>query len=162
MPGEMRAIVRGVDIAEAALARMERQIDVASLKALKSCQALAKKYVKSGMRGRPRWDHRGKNPARGLRGVSLNLTPHHVSKGGGPGQLTGALFKGVGGVRKPKIDPLTGTVAGGVGAGGEVQNNYKRQVEAQYPYLQPGVAKAQPQMGAVWAAAWERATSKWD
>jgi hypothetical protein len=158
--GELRVVVRGVKQAEAAIAAMERQIDVASLKALKSCQALAKTAIKSQMRGRPRWDHRGKSSRTGPT-VSLNLNPHHVSKGGGPGRLTGRLSGGIGGVRKPKIDPLTGTVSGGVGAGGKLQNLYKRQVEASYPYLRPGIAKATPKMTAVWVAAWGRATSKW-
>jgi hypothetical protein len=156
----MRAVVRGVKEAEAAIVKMERQIDVASLKALRACQALAKRSIKTGMRGRPRWDHRGKSSRTGPT-VSLDLSPHRVTKGGGPGRLTGRLSGGIGGVRRPKIDPLTGSVQGGVGAGGKLQNLYKRQVEQSYPYMRPGIAKATPKMTAIWVAAWGRATSKW-
>ncbi|HWU23267.1 MAG TPA: hypothetical protein VN088_17140 [Nocardioides sp.] len=149
-------VVRGTKQVRADLTRMDRQIDLATLRALKATQALAKKSIRSGMRGRPRWDHRG-NSARTGPTVSLNLTPHHVAKGGGPGRLTGTLTRGVGGVRKPKPLP-GGGFQGGVGVGGGVRNLYKKRIEGRYPYVQPGVRKAEPKMAAVWAASWQRAT----
>lgn len=148
--------VRGVRRAEAALTAMDRRIDLATLKALKATQQLAKTSIRSGMRGRPRWDHRGRSARTGA-AVKLNLSPHHAAKGGGPGRLTGKLVKGVGGVRRPKPLP-GGGFQGGVGVGGGVRNLYKKRLEGQYPYVRPGIRKAEPKMAAVWSAAWGRAT----
>ena len=159
--GDLRAVVHGVREAEAAIIKTERRIDLASLKALKTCQGLAKRAIKAGMRGRPRWDHRGASSRTGD-AVNLDLSPHHVTRSGGPGRMTGTLQRGVGGVRRPKVDPITGTVAGGVGVGGGVRNLYKKRLEAQFPYVKPGLDKAMPGMATVWAAAWSRATAKWD
>jgi hypothetical protein len=134
---------------------MDRQIDVATIRALKATQGLAKKSIRSRMRGRPRWDHRGKSARTGPT-VKLNLSPHVVAKGGGPGRLTGKLARGVGGVRRPKPLP-GGGFAGGVGVGGGVRNLYKKRQEAQYPYVRPGLRKAEPKMAAVWQVHWGRA-----
>lgn len=162
MPGEMRAVVRGTKEVRASLVRMDRQIDLATLKALKACQGLTKKAIKSGLRGRPRWDHRGRSSRTGDT-VSLNLNPHHVSKSGGPGRLTGALSKAIRSDKRPR--PLPGGGFNGVvmaGSRGGPQNLYKGRLEAAYPYFKPGVDKATPAMAAIWTAAWGRATSKWD
>lgn len=149
--------VRGTKEVRTALTRLDREIDLATVRALKATQALAKKSIRSGLRGRPRWDHRGKSSRTGPT-VSLDLTPHHVSKGGGPGRLTGTLSRGVGGVRRPKPLP-GGGFQGGVGVGGGVRNLYKKRLEGKYPYVQPGVRKAEPKMAAVWQTNWRRATS---
>jgi hypothetical protein len=156
VPDELRVVVRGVKEAEAAVQRMDRQIDLATLRALKATQALAKKSIRGGMRGRPRWDHRGRSSRTGDT-VSLGLSPHHVTKSGGPGRLTGKLYRGVGGVRKPKPLP-GGGFQGGVGVGGGVRNLYKKRIEGQYPYVKPGVRKAEPKMSAVWQTNWAKAT----
>ncbi|MGW1892148.1 hypothetical protein ACWCP6_18090 [Streptomyces sp. NPDC002004] len=148
-------VVRGTKRVEADLTRMSKQVDVATLRALKATQALAKKSIRSGMRGRPRWDHRGASPRTGP-AVSLNLSPHHTTKGGGPGRLTGKLVRGVGGVRKPKPLP-GGGFQGGVGVGGGVRNLYKKKIEGEYPYVRPGIRKAEPKMAAVWQLHWGRA-----
>lgn len=152
--------VRGVREVQSSLAAMNKKIDVATLKALKATQALAKKSIKSGMRGRPRWDHRGRT-GRGGTSVNLHLSPHHVTKGGGPGRLTGTLSRAVGGVRRPKPLP-SGGFSGGVGVGGKksIAVIYRAEVEARYPYMKPGVRKAEPKMAAVWQAAWAKATTK--
>lgn len=160
MPGEMRAVVRGVKEAEAALVRMDANIDLATLKALKACQGLAKSSIKGQLRGRPRWDHRGKSSRTGP-SVRLNLSPHVVSKGGGPGKLTGALSRSIRSNKKPR--PLPGGGFNGVvfaGGRGGPQNLYKGRLEGTFPYFKPGVDKAAPKMGAIWTAAWGRATSK--
>jgi hypothetical protein len=154
--GGISVRVKGVREAEASLTRMNREIDLATLKALKATQALAKKSIRSGLRGRPRWDHRGASSRTGD-AVKLDLTPHHVTKSGGPGRLTGELSKGVGGVRRPKPLP-GGGFQGGVGVGKGVRNLYKKRLEAQYPYFRPGLRKAEPKMTAVWNAAWAKAT----
>ncbi|MFG2722716.1 hypothetical protein ACGFW5_31120 [Streptomyces sp. NPDC048416] len=149
--------VRGAKECDAALAAMNARINAATLKALKASQTTAKASVKSGMRGRPRWDHRGRSDRTGP-GVSLHLTPHHVSKTGGPGKLTGHLYGAVGGVKRPKPLPKGG-YSGGVGCGGtkSVTNNYRGEVEERYPYVKPGVRKAEPKMAVVWQAAWAKA-----
>ncbi|WKK26572.1 hypothetical protein QZH56_13825 [Streptomyces olivoreticuli] len=148
--------VRGAKEARAAVVAMERRIDTATIKALKASQNLARTSIRSGLRGRPRWDHRGKSSRTGDT-VRLNLSPHHVSKSGGPGRLTGKLIKGVGGVRRPKPLP-GGGFQGGVGVGGGVRNLYKKRLEATYPYVKPGIRRAEPKMAAVWSTAWGRAT----
>jgi hypothetical protein len=146
--------VRGIRELEGALDRMRRDVDVATVAALKATQNLAKKSIRSQIRGRPRWDHRGKSSRTGDT-VKLNLSPHHATKGGGPGRLTGTLTRGVGGVRRPRRT-LAG-FQGGVGVGGGVRNLYKKRIEGQYPYFKPGLRKAEPQMSAVWFKAWGRA-----
>ncbi|PJN00790.1 hypothetical protein CG740_23070 [Streptomyces sp. CB01201] len=153
--GELGAVVRGTKEGIAAITAMDKRIELASLKALKASQSAAKSSIKAKMRGRPRWDHRGKS-ARTGDSVKLHLSPHHVSKSGGPGRLTGRLSGGIGGVRRPKPLP-EGGFQGGVGAGGKLQNLYKRQVEDKYPYIKPGVRAAEPKMAAAWELAWAKA-----
>jgi hypothetical protein len=153
--GGIGVVVRGAKDGMAAVSAMDKRIELASLKALKASQSAAKSSIKAKMRGRPRWDHRGKSSRTGD-SVRLNLSPHHVAKGGGPGRLTGRLAGGVGGVRRPKPLP-GGGFQGGVGAGGKLQNLYKRQVEDKYPYIRPGVKAAEPKMAAAWEVAWARA-----
>ncbi len=148
--------VRGVREAQASLRAMDKRIDLATLRALKASQALAKRSIKSGLRGRPRWDHRGASARTGA-AVSLHLSPRHVSKSGAPGRLTGTLARGVGGVRRPKPLP-GGGFAGGVGVGGGVRNLYKKRLEGQYPYFKPGLRKAEPKITAVFNGAWAKAT----
>lgn len=154
--GGITVRVKGVREAEAALKTMDKRIDLATLKALKASQQLAKSSIRSGLRGRPRWDHRGASARTGP-AVSLNLSPHHVSKSGGPGRLTGTLSRGVGGVRRPKPIP-GGGFAGGVGVGGGVRNLYKKRIEGTYPYFRPGLRKAEPKITAIWNTAWAKAT----
>lgn len=156
MPSGITVIVKGAKECAAAVQAMEKRIDLGTLAALKASQNLAKASIRQGLRGRPRWDHRGKS-ARTGESVKLNLKPHRVSKAGGPGRLTGKLYKGVGGVRKPKPLP-GGGFQGGVGVGGGVRNLYKKRLEGQFPYVKPGVKKAEPKMAAAWNAAYAKAT----
>jgi hypothetical protein len=137
---------------------MDRQVDLATLAALKKSQQAAKTAVRSGMRGRARWDHRGA----GKSGVAVNLklNPPHVAKSGGPGQLTGHLRRAVGSVKRPK--KVEGGWSGGVGAGGRESstNVYRAKVEGAYPYMKPGVEKVKPKIPAIYHAAWLKATQK--
>lgn len=147
--------IYGLRELEAGLDRMERDIDRGTVAALKATQNLAKKSIRSGMRGRPRWDHRGASSRTGD-AVSLNLNPHHAARGGGPGRLTGTLYRGVGGVRKPH-KTLQG-FQGGVGVGGGVRNLYKKRTEGKFPYVKPGVDKVERQFPDIWMKAWNKAT----
>lgn len=147
--------IYGLRELNAGLDRMERDIDRATVAALKATQNLAKKSIRSGMRGRPRWDHRGASSRTGG-SINLNLTPHHSPRGGGPGRLTGTLARGVGGVRRPR-KTLSG-FQGGVGVGGGVRNLYKKINEGKFPYVKPGVDKVERKFPEIWMEAWNKAT----
>lgn len=155
------AFIEGGREARAALVAMDRRVDLATLQALKKVTALGRTSVRSGMRGRPRWDRRGAGA--GGPAVNLGLSPHHVTKSGGPGKLTGTLYNSVKKSRKPRPTVGGGSAVvfmGGAKAHPEV-NWYKRELEAKFPYFEPGIKKAEPKMPAVWNAAWAKATSKW-
>ena len=154
MPDDFSVRVFAEDL-HAALDTMSKRIDVATVSALKASQNLAKKSIRSRMRGRPRWDQRGKSRVYD-KSVNLNLSPHHVSKGGGPGKFTGHLGRAVGSVKKPMKVP--GGYKGGVGVGGPMSstNLYRALTEEKYPYFKPGVEKASKGMEAVWTKAWDK------
>lgn len=147
--------IYGLRELEAGLDRMSHDIDRATVAALKATQNLAKKSIRAGMRGRPRWDHRGPSARTGP-GVYLNLNPPHSPRSGGPGRLSGNLAKGVGGVRKPR--KTLGGFQGGVGVGGGSRNLYKKITEGRYPYVKPGVDKVEKQFPEIWMKAWNKAT----
>lgn len=143
--------------AEIALAAMDKRVSLANAAALKKVVAKTATTIKGGMRGRPRWDHRGASQRTGP-AVTLGLSPRHVSKSGGPGKLTGALSSSIRKSKKPRAVPggFTAVVMSG-GAGGP-QNLYKGRVEANQPYFKPGVDKAAPKLPAIWEAAYAKAT----
>lgn len=158
----VKAIVRGITPNMAELDAMVARTQVATLAAMKASQNAAKAQVKSGMRGRPRWDKRGKIGRNGgVPAVNLNLSPHHVTKSGGPGSLTGTLRRSVGAVKRPKRKGLY-TYSGGVGTYGpdSATNLYRFRIEGQYPYVRPGVKKAEAKMAVVWEKAWGKAINK--
>jgi hypothetical protein len=147
-------VVTGADRAIAEVRKLAARSDLATIAGIKALQRDAKKNVKARMRGRPRWDRRGASERTGDT-VDLNLSPHHVSKQGGPGRLTGSLARAVGGSRRvKKRGPAW---VGGVGVGGvNVTNLYKRRVETTYPFLEPGVKKTEAKAEEIVTAAWRR------
>lgn len=149
-----RVVVRGARKVISELHLMDARVDAATVAALKKMQAEAKKNIRSQMRGRPRWDHRGASSRTG-EAVDLNLSPHHQPRSGGPGRLTGMLSRHVGGKRH--IDKRGAEWVGGVGAGGGVTNLYRARVEARYPYVEPGVKATERKAKEIWPLAWERA-----
>lgn len=155
MPDSVRVLVRGGSEVRKALTAMDLRVDAATVAALKAMQKEAKKNIRSRMRGRPRWDHRGAS-ARTGESVDLNLSPHHVEKSGGPGRLTGMLSRHVGGLRRvKKRGPAW---VGGVGVGGGVTTLYRGKVEERYPFFKPGVEKTEEKAAAdLWAAEYEKA-----
>lgn len=155
MPGDFDIRIEGVERLNAALDEVSRRIDAATVSALKATQNLAKKSIRSKMRGRPRWDRRGKSRVY-TTSVNLNLSPHHVNKGGGPGKFTGHLSRAVGSVKRPR-KTLDG-FKGGVGVGGtrSSTNLYRGKVEANFPYFKPGVEAAHKGMEAIWLKAWDK------
>lgn len=154
MPADFVVRIQSGDL-HAALDSVSKRIDVATVSALKASQNLAKKMIRSKMRGRPRWDQRGKSRVYST-SVNLNLSPHHVSKSGGAGKFTGHLSRAVGSVKKPK--KTLGGFKGGVGVGGpeSTTNLYRAKVEAKYPYFKPGVKASEKGMGAIWTKAWDK------
>ncbi|RCH68721.1 hypothetical protein DT019_08585 [Streptomyces sp. SDr-06] len=149
--------IKGMPEIEGALGSMLRRVDLASLRALKRTQTVAKSSIRSGMRGRPRWDRRGRRPYQSA-GINLNLTPHVVHKSGGPGSLSGHLRASVGVVKRPK--KVGDLFRGGVGTGGlkSYTNRYRKTIEGKFPYVAPGVKKAEPKMPAIWEKEWALAT----
>lgn len=153
-------VVRGVDECISAVEEMQAAVDAATLAGLKTAQKIAKKSVKAGMRGRPRWNHRGKiGEGKGGEAVTLSQYPSHSTRSGGPGRLTGNLSRAVGTVKRPKRN-VTGTYSGGIGAGGpsSITNIYRKEVNKDYPYIKPGVDKAQPKIQAAYEELWAKAT----
>jgi hypothetical protein len=158
--GGISAIIRDIKPDLAELDAITARVDLATLAAMKAAQTVAKASVKSGMRGRPRWDRRGAiGRSKSVEAVNLNLSPHHVTKGGGPGKLTGHLRGAVGGVKRPKRKGRFG-YTGGVGVGGpkSITAIYRNDIEGSYPFMKPGVKKAEPKMAKVWETAWGKAT----
>lgn len=145
--------------AEAALTAIDRKVDLATTAALKKVTAQAAASVRSGMRGRPRWDRRGKSQRTGPE-VNLNLSPHHVKKNGGPGRLSGSLSRYVKKSRNPRVEARGQTAVVFVGGSRTAVNLYKGLTEGRYPYFAPGIKKAEKKMPAVWSAAWAKATNK--
>lgn len=153
----VRTVVRGGAKVKHELQRMDVRVDAATLAALKAMQREAKKNIRSRMRGRPRWDHRGASERTG-EDVSLNLSPHHVTRSGGPGRLTGQLYRHVGGIRRPRR--VGREFHGGVGVGGGVTNLYKHDVEERYPFIAPGVKATEKKAAELWPKFWDRAVHR--
>lgn len=152
----MRAAWRGVDELKAELAAVNRDGNAATLAAIKASSALVKRRVRSRLRGKPRWTHRG---ASSRTGAAVDLDgPRNTPRSGGPGRFTGSLYRGVGAVRRPR--GVAGVYQGGVGVGGGVRNLYKAKDEAAFPYFRPAVKASEAQIGAVWNAAWRKVIAK--
>jgi hypothetical protein len=152
-------IAHSSELAQSELTAMQKRVDKATIAAVKRVQTVTKTSVKGQMRGKPRWNHRGKSARTGER-VSLPELPRHSPRSGGPGKMTGALFKSIRSSKRPRkvADGYSGVVwSGGVGA---ATNLYKAKVEGTAPYFKPGIAKATPKMAAVWEAAWGKAINK--
>jgi hypothetical protein len=147
------------ELAQAELTAMQKRVDRATIAAVKRIQTLTKQSVQGQMRGRPRWNHRGKSARTGER-VSLPELPRNSPRAGGPGKLTGELLRSIKKSKRPRkvADGYSGVVwSGGVGA---ATNLYKAKVEKTAPYFKPGIDKATPKMPAVWETAWGKAINK--
>ena len=150
-------LIEGAKECRLALSAMDKAVEVATAAATKKIGQVAKASVKSQMRGRPRWDRRGRSARTGPE-VNLNLNPHVVSKGGGPGKLSGTLSRAVKVSRKPRITAEGASVAVFMGGSKTAANMYKSKIEGEYPYFNPGINKAKPKMPAIYEAAWAKAT----
>jgi hypothetical protein len=140
-----------------ATTEIERNVDKATLGALRENQRILKAAVRKNLSGRPRWTQRGASRATG-EAVKVE-GPRHSPRDGGPGQLTGLLRKGVGGVRRPRH--MGNDLVGGVGVKGSPVNNFKkRTLEAKYPYFRPAVEATEPKMAAAFNKGWDKAINK--
>lgn len=157
------ALIEGAKAAELELAAMDKRVDAATIASLKKVQSLTAARVRSRLRGRPRWSHRGHGSGTWafVPGFDTGGGKSHISRSGGPGRFTGTLNGAVKSSRKPRLKGF-GTYSAVVFVGSKnakIANIYKSKLEGKYPYFKPGVKSAEPKMPAVWNAAWAKATA---
>jgi hypothetical protein len=139
--------------------QVESRMNVATIAALKANQNKIKSAVKANLKGQPRWTQKGRNRITGPNfQVEGTTGQNHRPRDGGPGKMTGVLYKGVGGVRRPK--EFRGMFYGGVGVGAKPNNVKKRVLEAKFPYFRPAVEKTEPLMSQTYEKGWARAMNK--
>jgi hypothetical protein len=151
---EIKGVLEGVEAAKKDLKRFEADGAAATVASVRAVQNLAKARVRSRLRGKPRWSHRG---ASSRTGAAVNLGgPAHSPRSGSPGRFTGQLSTGVSGMKRPRLR-MAGEVEGAVWMGkGSVRNLYKWKLEEQHPYFEPAVRGMEPLVAAVWEKAWRR------
>jgi hypothetical protein len=152
---EMKAAFKGLDECKVELKRIAREGDVATSAAVKASASVVSRAIKSRMRGKPRWNHRG---ASTRTGPEVNVSgPAHNAHGGGPGKFTGTLASGVRTGRKPRklADGYSGAVIMG-SKDTKIRNLYKGRTEQKFPFWAPGVAASEARVGAAWEKAWDK------
>jgi len=152
----IQVFVKGAKSAMKETEEMDLRVQKATWFAVKENQRILKLAIRRNLRGAPRWNQRGaweKVPAVKLDG------PTNAPRSGGPGKFTGALYRGVGGKKRPMIMP-NGTVVGGVGIGGNINNLKKRPLEEKFPYFKPAVKATEPKMAQGYQKGWDKAVKK--
>ncbi|MEW2302576.1 hypothetical protein AB0958_21830 [Streptomyces sp. NPDC006655] len=158
--GEFGAVVKGVKEVSAKLGEMQVASNEGTRVALRKATSYTRSRIKGGMRGRPRWAHKGPDKATGAPGFNIHRAPDHVKRTGGPGVLTGDLQRSIRTSRKPRpegVGKWSQVVMSG-GKGG-YQNRYKAKIEGEYPFFKPGVDKATPKVREFFVGAWAAATN---
>jgi len=151
--------LKGVEQFMAGTKEIQTRTEKATIAALKTNQNKLKTAVRANLRGAPRWTQKGANKITGANfQVEGTKGQHHQPRGGGPGRMTGVLYKGVGGVRKPR--EYNGMFYGGVGVGANPNNVKKRVLEAKFPYFQPAVRKTEPIMAATFEKSWAKSIDR--
>lgn len=151
--------VHGVEDAIAELTLIEKRVDIATGIAVKTAAQRAKTSVKSQMRGRPRWSHRGKWAGREQFDVPGPTRKVRAGGGGGPGKFSGQLQKSIRSSKKPR--PVPGGSSAALFASSKFNkaiNAYASKTESRFPYFAPGVKKFLPKVPAIFEAAWGKAT----
>ena len=139
---------------------IEARTEIATITAIKANQNKLKTAIRANLRGAPRWTQKGANRITGKNYQVPGTTGQHNSpRGGGPGRMTGVLYKGVGGVRNPKKD-AAGFFIGGVGVGAKPNRVKKAPLELKFPYFRPAYEKTLPIMGDAFDAGWDKAISR--
>jgi hypothetical protein len=154
------AVIKGVGEVGARLGEMQVASNEATRVALKKATSYTRSRIKGGMRGGPRWAHKGPDKATGAPAFRIERTPDHVPRGGGPGQLTGSLARSIRTSRRARAQGIgTWTQVVMAGGRGGYQNRYKATVEGTNPYFKPGVDKATPKVHGIFEAAWGAAVN---
>ena len=155
----LKATFKGVERFNETTKEIESRVDAATLSALRANQNKLKTAIRANLRGAPRWTEKGANRITGASFQVAGTTGQkNTPRAGGPGRMTGVLYKGVGAVRKPQM--RLGSLVGGVGIGAKPNNVKKRVFEAKFPYFKPAVDKVTPSMGATFEKGWEKAIHK--
>jgi len=135
---------------------IEARVDKATWFAVKENQRILKLAIRRRLRGAPRWNQRG---AIGQAPAVKVAGPRHAPRSGGPGRMSGILYKGVGGKKRPLMRP-GGVVVGGVGIGGAINNFKKGKLEEQFPFFKPAVEETEPKMAKGYEKGWNKAVNK--
>lgn len=149
----MSVTLRGVDAHTAALAALEKAGDLGARDGIVAAGRKLTTVTRTKMGGDPRWSRRG--AGRTGPAVDTGRRPINVPRGGGPGDLTGNLRKGVHSL-KPRKD-LAGWRGGVSAMGGRDGNNrnlYAPVVEDRHPFLKPALTEFEPQAPAIFERAW--------
>lgn len=155
------SVLHGANEVIGELGKIGVRVDRATVTATRAVQRKLVSSIRSELNGPPRWNHRGRSRVYPT-SVTLTGQPVHASRGGPPGKFTGDLRRGVGG--KKSLASIGGHVTGGVGIGGSralAQNNLKKgQLEAKFPFFGPAVRRVEPELAAVYDAAWTKALAR--
>lgn len=152
----IQILVKGANRTIKETERIEANVERATWMAVKENQRILKLAIRRNLRGAPRWNQRG---AWGTVPAVRVEGPTNAPRSGGPGRFTGDLYRGVGGKKRPLIMP-GGTVVGGVGVGGKINNLKKRKLEEEFPYFKPAVKLTEPKMALAYEKGWGKAVNK--
>jgi hypothetical protein len=157
----IRPIFHGGKEFNYAIKDLDSRIAKATVQGMRENQNLLKRVIKKNLNGKPRSNWRG-HMFHGRAIYEHNVyypdLPASAPRSGGPGKFTGALQNGVGSQR-PRVD-ATGTVTGGVGVGGKVNNFKKYKLETKFPYFAPAVEEASPKFVPNFEKGWAKAIER--
>jgi len=155
------AIMRGVREFNSVTNEIQRNVDKATIGAVRENQRILKLAIRKNLNGAPRSNWRGKMwNGRQIYSQSIYRPDQPASnpRSGGPGKFTGALRNGVGSAR-PRVN-IAGNVVGGVGVGGKLNNLKKHHLEAEFPYFAPAVIETEPKMAEAYLKGWNKAVNR--
>lgn len=159
MANDLSFAIKGVKEFRQSTREIESIVDKATLATLRRIQNKIKLEVRRNLRGAPRWTERAGKAHGDTFQVEGTTGQHHFPRSGGPGRMTGDLYRGVGAVRRPiKVD--SGTWIGGVGVGKNINHFKKGTLEKKFPYFRPAVLKVQPEIRALYEKAWDKSIHK--
>jgi len=139
---------------------IEARVNKATVMAVKENQRILKLAIRRKLRGAPRWNQRGAVGKGENKAPAINVGgPHHRPRSGPPGRLSGILYKGVGGRRRPLLRP-GGVVIGGVGIGKNINLLKKGKLEKEFPFFKPAVEETEPKMARAYEKGWDKAVNK--
>jgi len=161
MANTFDAIFSGISDFKKGATEIQSKVDKASLAAIRANQNKIKTAVRANLRGEPRWTERSGTAHHADGGtfqVPGTTGQKNSPREGGPGRMTGDLYRGVGATKKPRKE--SGTWVGGVGIGLKINNFKKGILEAKYPYFKPAVDKVMPLLRDTYVTAYNKAIDK--